>query len=332
VRLEQIRALHIELTTRCNARCPMCMRNYRGSNFNSGYPLTELTLSDIKKIFTPNFLKNIQSIQFCGNLGDFGLCRDAIQIVEYFLQHCEAEICIETNGSIRTPDWWAQLVSPKVIIYFALDGLADTHTLYRQNTDWQKVIDNASAFIKAGGRAIWKFIPFEHNKHQIEECEKLSKEMGFEEFSIWDQGRNQGPVYTSNGNFSHWLGIPDPNGPPPIDSLLEDHLNWFDPETVIAKTDISDNLKIDCHHKNTSQIYIAADGSVYPCCWLGYFPKSMHQPGNIQIKNLVSENNALEHSLEHAIEWFDRVYESWKIRTVQDGKLFTCLQACGRCN
>lgn len=332
MKLEQIKALHLELTTRCNARCPMCMRNYRGSDYNGGYPLTELSLNHIKQIFNTDFLQNIESINFNGNLGDFGLARDAIKIVEYFLKNSTANISIETNGSIQSPDWWAQLANSRITILFALDGLADTHGLYRQGTSWQKVIDNASEFIKAGGNAVWKFIPFEHNKHQIEECEKLSKQLGFENFILWDQGRNQGPVYTRNGKFSHWLGVPDPHGVPPLDAILDDHLNWFDPETVIAKTDISDDYIINCNHTTINEIYIAADGSVYPCCWLGYFPESMHHPGNIQIKNLVHQNNALEYSLEYAIKWFDKVYESWKIPTVRDGKLFTCLQTCGRCN
>lgn len=332
MRLNQVKALHLEISTRCNARCPMCMRNYRGSDYNGGYPLTELTLSDIKKIFKLDFLKNIQCINFNGNLGDFGLAREALEIVDYFLKNSKAEILIETNGSIRTPSWWANLANPRIKIYFALDGLEDTHLLYRQNTDWKKIIDNATRFINAGGRAVWKFIPFMHNEHQIEQCKKLSEQLGFETFILWDQGRNQGPVYTPDGNFSHWLGIPDQNGPPPIEALLEDHLKWFDPETVIAKTETRNNYIIDCNHINAKEIYVAADGSVYPCCFLGFYPRSMHQPGNIQIKKLISNNNALEHGLEKSIEWFNELYKSWNHSTVATGKPFICLQTCGRCN
>ena len=77
LRLDEIQQVQVELTTRCNARCPMCMRNYRGLDYNSGYPLTELSLAQFKKILQPNFLRQLtKGISFNGNLGDFGLARE----------------------------------------------------------------------------------------------------------------------------------------------------------------------------------------------------------------------------------------------------------------
>ena len=333
MKLENVRALHLELTTRCNASCPMCMRNYRGSDHNSGYPLTELSLVHVKQIFSANFLQNIEEIKINGNLGDFGMASDAVDIVNYFLDNSAAEILIETNGSMRTPDWWQQLVSDRVTIFWALDGIDnDTHQLYRINADFSRTLKNAVAFIDAGGYAGWKFIPFKHNLHQQEQAKKMSQKLGFKEFLVYDQGRNQGPVYDKNGNFSHWLGEPDKYGEPPIEAMINSHYSWFDPSTVIAKTDVSDDYTLECGHLETSEIYVAADGSVYPCCFLGFYPETMHHPGNTQIKNLLSKNNALEYGLEESVKWFNKVYESWQKPTVASGKPFICLQTCGRCN
>ena len=50
LKLHEITRVQIELTTRCNARCPMCMRNYRGYDYNAGYPVTELTFEQFTKI------------------------------------------------------------------------------------------------------------------------------------------------------------------------------------------------------------------------------------------------------------------------------------------
>ena len=55
-------------------------------------------------------------------------------------------------------------------VIFAIDGLEDTNHLYRVNTNFNKIMENAKAFINAGGIARWDFIAFAHNEHQIEEA------------------------------------------------------------------------------------------------------------------------------------------------------------------
>ena len=330
LKLKEITQLQIELTTRCNARCPMCVRNYRGMEYNDGYPETELRLEDIKKMFPLEFLKQINSVLFNGNLGDFGLAKDAVEIVKYFVDNKVRHIDISTNGSMRTPSWWAQLALPGVHVGFALDGLADTHDLYRQDTDWHKIIENALALIAAGGRAVWRFIPFDHNRHQEEECMRLANELGFKHFQNIGQGRDRGYVYTRTGEYSHLIGSPykpnDLTNPPPITYLLQEHLAW----TPIRNKHDNDTteLIIDCHHKRVKELYIAANGEVYPCCWLGFYPQTMFHRGNEQLKLIAKENNAREYGLEHAIGWFDRVEESWQKESIAAGRLYACVETC----
>ena len=325
--LHEINQLQIELTTRCNSRCPMCMRNYRGLEYNSGYPLTELLLEDIKKILPPEFLKQIKHVLFNGNLGDFGLAKDGVEIVKYLVEN-KVSVNIYTNGSMRTPDWWAQLALPGVKVGFALDGIdANTHSLYRQDTDWNTIITNSKAFIAAGGEAIWRFIPFEHNQHQEEECKQLAKELGFKHFDNIYDGRNNGPVYTRTGDFSHWIGEPW-DGPPPIQEMIQSHISWYNSKTVKSPKDITP-VNIGCNHKRNKELFIAANGEIYPCCYLGYYPLTMHHPGNEQLKPLVQKNNAKEYSLEECIQWFDRVEETWNNPSIAQGRLYTCVHTCG---
>ena len=82
--------------------------------------------------------------------------------------------------------------------------------------------------------------------------------------------------------------------------------------------------------KTNQEIYIAADGSVYPCCFLGFYPKTMHHPGNAELKNLIWENNALEHPLEHCLQWFDRVEETWAKSSIRDGRTYQCIVTCNK--
>lgn len=329
--LHEIQQIQIELTTRCNARCPMCMRNYRGMDYNSGYPDAELTLAHIQHILSPEFLQQIVQVRFNGNLGDFATAQDALPIA-HWLRDQGVGVYVNTNGSLRTSDWWARLAKLGVTVGFALDGMADTHALYRQGTCWHTVIQHARAFIDAGGQAIWRFIPFDHNQHQLEACRQLSQDMGFVSFENIDEGRNCGPVYTRAGQFSHWLGQPYAGqismAPPKVQDLVASHVTWFDPRTVKCHRDTVP-LVINCHHKRAKELYIAADGSVYPCCYLGFYPDRMHHPGNSQLQGLVKENNALEHSLEHCVKWFDVVEETWSKDSIAEGRLYACVNSCG---
>lgn len=337
ISFDSIRIIQIELTTRCNARCPMCMRNYRGFDFNSGYPDCELSMQHIKHILSESVLKKLNDnhpngllVNFNGNLGDFASARDAAEIVEYLVAH-GVRVNINTNGSLRNPAWWAKLALPGVAVGFALDGLADTHALYRQDTDWNKIIKNAQAFIAAGGRAVWRFVPFDHNRHQEAECRSLAKKLGFADFENIYDGRDSTPVFTRDGQYSHRIG-PDSwpsQSLPDVKEMVKGHVTWFDAKTVKINKDTSP-LRLRCVHKLNGEIYIAADGTVYPCCYLGFYPGQMKHPGNDELKVLIKENNALEHSLEHCMQWFGQVEQTWAKESIADGRLYACVNSCAK--
>lgn len=346
LKLQDIRRLHVELTTRCNARCPMCMRNYRGYDYNSGYPLCELSLQDFMHIVSPGVCAQIiqpdpaingqipivhdfRGVVFNGNLGDFASARQGLEIVQYLVSH-RVPVCINTNGSVRSPEWWAKLAMPGVSVGFALDGLADTHHLYRQDTDWHKVIENAKALIAAGGRAIWRFVPFEHNRHQQVQCEKLARDLGFAAFENIFDGRSSTPVFSRTGQFSHTIGADATyHSSPDIKPLLHNHISWYDAKTIRHEKDTA-TLNIQCIHKRQREIYIAADGSVYPCCFLGFYPGQMHHPGNNELQHLVKDNNALQYPLEHCLNWFDSVEHTWAQPSISQGRTYQCVVTCNR--
>ena len=337
--LQDIRRVHVELTTRCNARCPMCMRNYRGSDYNGGYPLTELTLQDFKHILNPTILAQMiqpdlptlkfAGVNFNGNLGDFASARDSVEIVEYLVAN-NVPVAINTNGSLRNAAWWARLALPRVTVGFAIDGLADTHALYRQDTDWHRIIEHAQALIAAGGTATWRFVPFDHNRHQEQECRRLAKEMGFVQFENIYDGRDRGPVFDRDGSFSHYIGstTDSEKHTPEIKNLLQGHVTWYDKNLKFEKD--TKKLNIQCMHKRNREIYLAADGTVYPCCFLGFYPKTMNHPGNQELAPLVKENNALEYDLEHCLNWFDSVEETWQKESIAQGRLYQCVNTCNK--
>jgi MoaA/NifB/PqqE/SkfB family radical SAM enzyme len=277
------------------------------------------------------FLKQLHTIDINGNFGDIVMNPESLEIVEYFRQSNEnllVKVC--TNGSARNTEFWQRMATLDTKVYFAIDGLEDTHHLYRQNTSWKTILKNAKEFIQAGGYAVWKMIKFDHNQHQIQQCEQLSQQLGFKSFILINSDRTVAPVFNKQGTLTHCLG--DYRGEKDFqvlfrkkttdEVLLEDIIPGRSPSTI------------QCQVKNSKSLYICANGEVYPCCFLGLYPRTYgagqyHQAANAQVSNLVKENNALRFSLEHCINWFKSVERSWNVPTFEQGRLVICNDNCG---
>ena len=332
IKHNDIQDVHLEISSLCNASCPWCPRNFWGYPFNGGYPEVNFTLENAKKIFTPIFLKQLLSIRINGNFGDIVMNPEGPDIVKFFRHHNpNLKITISTNGGAQKPKFWQTLAESGAEVQFALDGLKDTHHLYRQNTMWETVIKNAKIFIAVGGTAVWKMIKFKHNLHQINDCRELSKELGFSWFELIDQGRNSAPVFDKSGNLSHILG--DYTGETEFKILFYKKKN---DEVLLEDIEIDriPKTNIDCETKKLKSIYIAANGDVSPCCYTGFYPKTYgkgqyHQAANAQLRPLIVKNNALEYPLNECIEWFESVEKSWKFDSYKEGRLLICDDNCG---
>ena len=191
---DTIKWLHVEPTTRCNAWCSFCPRN------KNGYGLSDFELEDLipKRLDTIiGKMPKLEIVQFCGTLGDpcaSKLINEQLKVVKKY----NLNLQLHTNGSLRNKDWWANLAKlfgDKISVWFAIDGLDDTHKKYRQATDWHKIIENAKSFIEAGGHAVWQFIPFAHNEHQIRDCMRLSTSLGFARFEFIKDARYLDKAY-----------------------------------------------------------------------------------------------------------------------------------------
>jgi len=329
---DKIKEIHIELTTLCNSRCPLCVRNANGFPHNFGYPEVSLTLEQVKQIFKPEFIRQLEVIKMCGNFGDFIANQESLEIIEYFVkENSKLLIEISTNGGARGLHFWKKLAEyqPNVHIFFCLDGLEDTHSKYRLDTSFNQIIKNAQAFIDAGGPATWKMILFEHNKHQVYACQQMSKDMGFKDFNLTDHGRTDGNVFDRDGIYQYDIGtVPKPTT---INHVINWHIrseqNFKYPEP---------KKELNCYSNNEKSIYVAANGEVYPCCYLGFYPKtfangSYFAVANNQLADILKnhENNALIVGLENAIAWFNDIEQRWKIKDYAAGRLLGCDNNCG---
>ena len=326
-----VRHVHLEISSLCNAACPLCPRNFYGYPYNDGYVEHNMTLAEAKQIFYPEFVQQLTAIFINGNFGDAVMNPETVDIIKY-LKLCSPMLAVSmsTNAGARDRKYWETLASLDVKVMFCIDGLEDTHSLYRQNTLYSTVIKNAEIFIAAGGHAVWKMISFDHNQHQQATAQSLSEQMGFKLFEFIDHGRNQAPVFDKHRQLSHTIGKPVNvkfhrlwKSRTQDEVLLEDILPGRTPKNI------------RCRIKKQKSIYISSTGDVYPCCFLGFAPKTYghgnyHAAANAQFRHFVQENNALEYGLEHSINWFNLIEKTWAIPTFEEGRLVICNDVCGQ--
>ena len=339
-KFNQLDTVHLEISTRCQASCPMCPRNFHSGIPNPNLKIADWTYAEFVKIFNNIVLSQIKQIYFCGNFGDPIMNDDLINMCQYLKDNAaHINLRIHTNGGARNKDWWKKLrkaLPENHIVIFAIDGLEDTHHLYRIGTKYDVVIKNAKEFISCGGNAEWVFIKFKHNQHQAIEAETRSKDIGFSRFTIKNTTRFIGePKYSvldNNGNVLYYLEPPDQTQIVLIEkSHIDNFDNWYK------------NTEINCYVLKNKEIYIDAHKNVFPCCFLASAPynHSFVQPMLTEIRKKtidqyyqlilsiggIEKLDALSRSIEEIIN--DEIWQSvWDVYW-NDKKLITCGRVCG---
>ena len=260
--LETLSAISFELSSHCNSKCPQCPRYDMFGRVHKDLAITHLDVNVIKKLPIEK-MKNLRTVSFCGNFGDPLMHPDLDQIVGFFQNQ---KISISTNASLRSRQWWSNFGKNKNIsVRFCIDGIGKEHELYRRNTSYEKIMDNARSFIQAGGKASWQFIVFRHNEHQINEAKKLSEELGFETIDFMYSDRfdtaDKWKVYDDD-NYLYDLEKSSHQ------TTLRESLNVPEGEKYWKELQRTKG-EISCFWSSKKKLYIHSDGTVYPCCMLG---------------------------------------------------------------
>jgi hypothetical protein len=287
---------------------------------------------------------------FCGTHGDPCVAENSLYAIDRIKSTTDATVEFYSNASMRNTDWWTNLGSfmnqkkPNHTHYrkndlaiFSIDGLSDTNHLYRKRTNFEKIIENAEAYIKAGGIARWDFIVFKHNEHQVDDAELLAKKLGFQQFRIRKTSRfdysPDGPdkwrVVDKNGNIEYYLE------PPSSKYRNQESIKW---QQIADKKEYFNNVEIDCLYKNKfKRIYVNSYAQIFPCCYIS----NDVFPGSNEIREDTNEKiftrwgltfNSLRHHTWSEIlnhEWFlEELENSWN-KNLKNGKLMRCARTCG---
>ncbi len=307
----------IEVTSNCQAKCPGCIRH---KVFN---PNTDLVSAPPKNWNLPLEVHNkliddlaekskVKYMTYDGSFGDSPFHPDFLEMIEYSASKLKGDVepfgdekigqlspefnglhdmTISTNGSYKTPVFWKRLgeilnehLPNRHHVMFDLDGVDNkTQNMYRIATDFDKIIENAEAFISGGGEAVWKMIPFDFNDELEEQAKMLAAKHGFQKFQRNRIQRvEQKAVQIA---LSEKLNELDKMKEEDEDllNISEELVNENLKKAKEVIKDIPIDTKLDAHQNlekiresagvtciwgANNRYQISHDGSVWRCCWM----------------------------------------------------------------
>ena len=349
-----INEYQLEITSYCNAACPQCPRNENGQGINPRMPLCHLDRTVIDRTFDKDLCGRLRQVFFCGSYGDPIMHPDFLDILRDFRKkNPKLWLYFHSNGGAHDPDYWAEIagiMNGYGQIDFGIDGLEDTLHLYRRNVKYSKVVENARAFIQAGGRAQWNFIVFQHNQHQVDQAKQIAKDLGFANILIRNTGRFFN--HKSLEEMSEWPVDSYVLKPPSIPEFQNRSMRFLPDLKHQYKNmrDYFDQTEIRCDALIGNKVAINVEGLVLPCNFFNHnlYDQRFHEPGVLPEANELSYCNGKnqvrsflesygldnlninQHSLSEIFNnamWQD-LSDSFD-KDLDHGRLFECAMTCG---
>lgn len=322
--------IEIELSSDCNAACPLCVRTQVGM---SHYGNNNISIDQFKRIFPDKAAIEGKQFLLVGVSGEPVVAPDFMPIVKYISKHNPAYIIINTNAGINSVQFWKELASvPHVEVEFSIDGHRETNHIYRVNVKWENIERNITAFSNAGGTGRWIFIPFKHNECEFNIAVNHAAELGFE-FEKRSSGRNaieiKKPITTKDRKTDnvHTISLPEvytnTNNVSNINSAIQDYKTKRQTE----KLRILKNT-INCKHLSNKSLYISADLKLWHCCYMhDYYIHANYK--NVPTVFPTNFNDLTQYSITDILQSdpYTKLQEYWD----PDSNKFIlkCLKSCG---
>jgi MoaA/NifB/PqqE/SkfB family radical SAM enzyme len=325
--------VQIETSTICNAACPQCLRE---SKYGDHSFFQQKSLPTDFYDLIPDSVYKSATFNFCGTLGDPCAAPNFLEVVERVKSRTANAISISTNGGMKNAEWWSKLgalLGPDDYVVFGIDGLEDLNHVYRVNVSWTKLMDNVQAFIQAGGRAHWQFIPFLHNQHQTEACRELASQLGFVNFFTVDN--NRFVLDDADGKIRYGA-----NGirlaPPTVANYQSEVVINFDPKNTTYESfrATTETATICCESKHRGELYIDVEGRLFPCCYLGAAVYTLDPSDEYDgfYRHWTKYNHQLslfDHTWEQVLasDYYKELEASWT-KKYGEGRLLVCSAIC----
>ena len=318
-KFETIKKIEIDCTSFCNAFCGACDRNINGGKTVSNLNLTNLSFEAWHSLITEENLKFVNEIIFNGNFGDFSMHPKFIEMLEHLVKvKKNIYVNLHTNGGARDKTFWTNLAIvlqkfSKHDVKFGIDGLEDTHNLYRRGIDWKKRIENLKAFNNSGGNSIWKCIVFDYNINQLDTISNFANSIGCMAFQ-------------TNRNRSIPLDMDKYKSFPKM-TLTSPTINEFNKyykrkdvfkkqvNTPATNAELPFAETIQCPYAIEGMIQVDPWGNVWPCCYIS--GRQVDKKTNFDYTKYNEKNNILKSNIKEILDFFkDDLYDSWNKQSI----------------
>lgn len=251
-----VHEIEIEFSTICNAKCPLCYRNYKSFSISRYAKPYQRDFNDA--IQQLDKFMNLDFVMLVGSMSEPTLYYKFIDIVKYLKnRHIRLEIC--TNGDTHDETWWKTLgkcldIDDKV--YFTICGSTqELHSMYRKNTCLRNILSNAEALRSVQPIDYAQCIRFNYNSNDFDSIEFKRMVAKFTNVYMTETFYHK-PMETYIEQFNNCILKPCKAKAQQYE-VLKKFVDNLDYSRHKSKT--------DCMAMRNNRIQIDAFGSIYPC-------------------------------------------------------------------
>ncbi len=271
---DKVEVAELDLTTMCNAACPLCFRNHKDFPEKFQKPFARDALEILGQLQS---FKNLKKVELIGQLSEPTTHPQFIQIVKQ-LKQCKKQLKICTNGDLYGDDFWTflgQSLDYQDEVWFTLCGSTEEiHSKYRVGTSLERVLEHARALRRAkkidGARAL----QFQYNQEDLA-SERFTSILS--EFSRVE-----------------WIASCIPDLKTQFKCEFQ-HQDFYPPQEILnsykrlnAFSRITTS-EIDCQSIDEHQVQIDPFGNIYPCYL--FFENNASQMWNFNYSSILEHKH-----------------------------------------
>jgi MoaA/NifB/PqqE/SkfB family radical SAM enzyme len=255
-------AWQIEITTRCNLQCTMCIKTACND-----WHRKDMSISDFEKIVP--YLHNVRSVVLEG-WGESLLHSNVVDFIR-LVKSAGPEVGFVTSGMGLTEDYACRIVAAGIdFMGFSLSGAtSETHNAIRVNSDFNALIESIKIMKRLSmknplqkPRIHFVFLMLKDNVHEIPMLLDLAHEIGVREvvllniIQVTSRAQDDQKVFTREEGSLY----------KDIMKEAEDRAKKF--KISLYMPAISPQDVAVCSENPLDNLYISVDGEVSPCVYL----------------------------------------------------------------